>query len=270
MTTPMIALLVIDDDELDRKAVAHAVKALGTGYEMQEARDGRQGVDLAIARTFDCILVDYQLPDMNGLDLLIELRKRLNVAVPVVMLTGSGNESIAVEAMKRGASDYVEKPWQNERLLTILRLQVELRSARKHAERLGALARSTVECLGRSDALYHNLDHTVLVTLVGRDILRGRMMCERIEPTDYAHLITACLLHDISMGALIRVDLRTSQISRAQIAQNGISSIARSGEYLVTTSYDGGIYLVEPFSLMVANTIRAMTQRLRPPAAHAG
>jgi hypothetical protein len=65
------------------------------------------------------------------------------------------------------------------------------------AERLGALARSTVECLGRSDALYHNLEHTVLVTMVGRDILRGRMMCERIEPADYDHLIVACLLHDI-------------------------------------------------------------------------
>src|SRR5271156_6199069 len=65
------------------------------------------------------------------------------------------------------------------------------------AERLGALARSTVECLGRSDALYHNLEHTVLVTMVGRDILRGRMMCERVEPADYDHLIVACLLHDI-------------------------------------------------------------------------
>jgi hypothetical protein len=64
-------------------------------------------------------------------------------------------------------------------------------------ERLGALARSTIECLGRSDALYHSLEHTVLVTLVGRDILRGRMMCERIEPSDYVHLIVACLLHDI-------------------------------------------------------------------------
>jgi hypothetical protein len=66
-------------------------------------------------------------------------------------------------------------------------------------------------------------------------------------------------------GALIRVDLRTSQIS-----QNGISSIARSGEYLAATSYDGGIYLVESFSLTVVNTIHAMTQRVRPPAAHAG
>ena len=62
------------------------------------------------------------------------------------------------------------------------------------AERLGALARSTIECLGRSDALYHSLEHTVLVTLAGRDILRGRMMCERVEPADYDHLIVACLL----------------------------------------------------------------------------
>jgi hypothetical protein len=65
------------------------------------------------------------------------------------------------------------------------------------AERLGTLARATIECLGRSDALYHNLEHTVLVTLAGRDILRGRILCERLEPTDYVHLIVACLLHDI-------------------------------------------------------------------------
>jgi hypothetical protein len=45
--------------------------------------------------------------------------------------------------------------------------------------------------------LYHNLEHTLLVTLVGRDILRGRMMCERIEPDDYSHVAVACLLHDI-------------------------------------------------------------------------
>ena len=71
-------------------------------------------------------------------------------------------------------------------------------------------------------------------------------------------------------GDLIRVDLPTSQISRAQIAENGISSIARSGEYLVATSYDGGIYLVEPSSLKVLNTLRAMTQRVRPTFAQAG
>ena len=60
------------------------------------------------------------------------------------------------------------------------------------------LSRSpTIECLGRSDALYHNFEHTLLVTLVGRDIIRGRSLTERIEPADYDHLIVACLLHDI-------------------------------------------------------------------------
>ena len=65
------------------------------------------------------------------------------------------------------------------------------------AERLGSFARSTIECLARSDALYHNYEHTLQVTMVGRDILAGMTLSQRIEPTDYSHLIVACLLHDI-------------------------------------------------------------------------
>src|SRR4030081_219932 len=65
------------------------------------------------------------------------------------------------------------------------------------AERIGSAARSTIECLARSDALYHNYEHTLQVTMVGRDILHGMMVHERIEPADYGHLIAACLLHDI-------------------------------------------------------------------------
>jgi hypothetical protein len=65
------------------------------------------------------------------------------------------------------------------------------------AERLGSAARSTIECLAGSDALYHNYEHTLQVTIVGRDILHGMMVSQRIEPEDYGHLIVACLLHDI-------------------------------------------------------------------------
>ncbi len=64
-------------------------------------------------------------------------------------------------------------------------------------ERLGSFARSTIECLARRDALYHNFEHTLQVTMVGRDILEGMTLSHRIEPTDYSHLIVACLLHDI-------------------------------------------------------------------------
>src|SRR5450759_3111418 len=62
------------------------------------------------------------------------------------------------------------------------------------AQRLGSLARSTIECLARSDALYHNFEHTLQVTMVGRDILQGMTLSQRIEPADYSHLIVACLL----------------------------------------------------------------------------
>jgi hypothetical protein len=65
------------------------------------------------------------------------------------------------------------------------------------AERLGSAARATIECLARSDALYHNYEHTLQVAMVGRDILHGMMVSQRIEPADYGHLIVACLLHDI-------------------------------------------------------------------------
>jgi len=109
MLTRTVRLLLIDDDIVDRRAFARAVRALGSAHELVEAQDGRSGMELAVDQSFDCILVDYNLPDMNGLDLLRALRERLGVTTPIVMMTGSGNESIAVEAMKRGAQDYFPK-----------------------------------------------------------------------------------------------------------------------------------------------------------------
>src|SRR5260370_22786466 len=73
------------------------------------------------------------------------------------------------------------------------------------AERLGSFARSTIECLARSDALYHNFEHTLQVTMVGRDILEGMTLSHRIEPTAYSHLIVACLLHDIGYVRVVLI-----------------------------------------------------------------
>ena len=70
-------------------------------------------------------------------------------------------------------------------------------SHKEYAERLDSLAHVALECLAKSDALHHDVEHTFLVTLAGRDILRGRILTERLEADDYAHLIVACLLHDI-------------------------------------------------------------------------
>jgi hypothetical protein len=64
-------------------------------------------------------------------------------------------------------------------------------------ELISSVARLAVECIGNSDALYHNVEHTMLVTLAGNDILKGRSLLAPTSPEDYAHLIIACLLHDI-------------------------------------------------------------------------
>ena len=64
-------------------------------------------------------------------------------------------------------------------------------------EIIPSIARLALECIGNSDALYHNVEHTMLVTLVGRDILRGRALMKRTTASDWAHLLVACLMHDI-------------------------------------------------------------------------
>ena len=64
-------------------------------------------------------------------------------------------------------------------------------------ELVQSTARLAVDCIGNSDALYHNVEHTMLVTLVGYDILRGRRLLTETNASDYAHLLVACLLHDI-------------------------------------------------------------------------
>ncbi|MFE1602980.1 HD domain-containing protein [Methylobacterium sp. ID0610] len=75
------------------------------------------------------------------------------------------------------------------------------------AETVSSVARLALECLANSDALYHDLEHTLLVTQVGLDILRGRTLLEPVTPGDWAHLLVACLMHDIGyVRGLIRED----------------------------------------------------------------
>ncbi|MGJ4928368.1 HD domain-containing protein [Bradyrhizobium sp. HKCCYLS2038] len=75
------------------------------------------------------------------------------------------------------------------------------------SEILPAAARVALECIGNSDALYHNVEHTLLVTLAGHEILRGRALHSHITADDYVHVIMACLLHDIGyVRGLFRED----------------------------------------------------------------
>ena len=87
-----------------------------------------------------------------------------------------------------------------EALGSFLAEQLSRRFSSTHEELtqlIPSAARTSLECIGNSDALYHDVEHTMLVTLVGFDIMRGRALLTPTDPSDYAHLIVACLLHDI-------------------------------------------------------------------------
>jgi len=88
----------------------------------------------------------------------------------------------------------------SEALGSYLHDHLSRRFASTHAdltELIPSVARISLECIGNSDALYHNVEHTMLVTLVGYDIMRGRALLTPTYPSDYAHLLVACMLHDI-------------------------------------------------------------------------
>jgi len=111
MTKPQIRILIVEDDLVDRMACRRAL-AQDPDFEfvLSEAETGREGLALAHAHKPDCVLLDYHLPDMNGLQFLNELRNDLGeIPVPVMMLTGADNAQVAVEAMKCGAQDYLVK-----------------------------------------------------------------------------------------------------------------------------------------------------------------
>ncbi len=131
--------LLIADDQAD---VLEALKLLlkGEGFEVETAASPRAVLAAVEASDFDALLVDMNYArdttsGTEGLDLVSRVRA-LEGAPPIVVMTAFGTIDGAVEAMRRGARDYVEKPWDNRRLLTTLRTQVELGRALRTSQRL--------------------------------------------------------------------------------------------------------------------------------------
>src|SRR6202046_5969707 len=112
------------------------------GYRMEKASSPTQVREALYMDSYDAVLIDLNYTrdttsGQEGLDLLSEI-VALDGILPVIVMTAWGNVELAVEAMRRGARDFIQKPWENERLLSILRTQVELHRALQQAERLAA------------------------------------------------------------------------------------------------------------------------------------
>jgi signal transduction histidine kinase len=119
----LLRILLVDDDEVDRRAVMRLLRQAGIPARVEERGDRISALAAAHAEPFDCVLLDYRLPGTDGLSLLKDLRTS-GVSAPVVVLTGQGDEEVAVELMKAGAADYL-----NKNSLTSERLERSLRYA---------------------------------------------------------------------------------------------------------------------------------------------
>jgi CheY-like chemotaxis protein len=105
---PALRLLLVDDDPLMARIVASLLKRDGIAADITTATDSEQAADLLHRGGFDCILLDYLLPGVNGQEFL-QLLRQVDRSTPVVALTGAGSEEVAVGMMKAGATDYVPK-----------------------------------------------------------------------------------------------------------------------------------------------------------------
>lgn len=105
-----MTLLIIDDNCTDRANYNRMLtKHSGFNCNVIEAENAKTAIEILEKKEVDCILLDYMLPDKNGLQLLKFIKDKFNDLIPVIMLTGQGDENIAVSAMKEGAVDYLVK-----------------------------------------------------------------------------------------------------------------------------------------------------------------
>lgn len=165
----MARILVIDDERSIRSTLKEILEY--EGYQMDEAPDGPTALELAAKEKYDVVLCDIKMPLMDGIEVLDKLL--IMNDTPVVMISGHGNIETAVDAIKRGAYDYISKPLDLNRLLITIRNAMEKGSLIKETRVLKRKVSKTYEMIGESEP-----------------IQQIRTMIERVAPTDARVLIT--------------------------------------------------------------------------------
>lgn len=131
LTESPMRILIVDDDEVDRMAIKRALIKSGMTLIATEASTYVEAIDRLTTESFDCTFVDYDLPDRNGLA-LVQAARALNIQYPLVILTGQGDEQIAVDLMKAGATDYLAKSQLSpSNLAQILRNAIRINRAER-------------------------------------------------------------------------------------------------------------------------------------------
>ena len=198
-------VLIVDDEDINRKVVV--VLLSKRGIEVHEAKSGAQSIMMAKVEMYDFILMDIRMPEMSGIELFDRLRA-LQCRLPVIFLTGHGDVPMAVQALKDGAFDFIEKPFTPERLEGIvaaalaskpaLRMLLDMKDAESTMSRLTPRQAEIV------DLIAEGLTSKEIALRLGMsfrtvDTHRARIM-EKLKVNSLAELLQLRLVAEFSGG----------------------------------------------------------------------
>jgi len=166
----MADILIIDDEKAIRKALTEILSA--EGYKTDEAGDGEEGLKKFKERTYDVVLCDIKMPKLDGIEFLQKATES-NADVPVIMISGHGNIETAVDAVKKGAFDYISKPPDLNRMLITIRNAMDRSSLVTETKVLKRKVNRVQDMIGESNPI-KKIKETI----------------EKVAPTDARILIT--------------------------------------------------------------------------------
>lgn len=168
----MAKILIIDDERAIRRALREILEF--EGFEIDEAENGKEGLDKAKSGGYEIIFCDIKMPLMDGMEVLDELLKA-KVETPLIMISGHGNIDTAVQAIKKGAFDFIEKPLDLNRILVTIR----------NAKDKNSLVEETIQ-------LKTTVKRFKGSSIIGETegILHIKEMIEKVAPSDARVLIT--------------------------------------------------------------------------------
>ena len=146
----MNQILIVDDEKAIRKTLTEILSF--EGYKIDEAADGEEGLKCFKDKTYDVVLCDIKMPKLDGLEFLQKATEH-NPDVPVIMISGHGNIETAVEAVKKGAYDFIQKPPDLNRLLITIRNAKERNNLVSEAKSLKRRVSKVQEMIGESAAM---------------------------------------------------------------------------------------------------------------------
>lgn len=146
----MPKLLIVDDEQSIRQTLRDILEY--ENFDVEEAADGKEGLQKILNNNYDVVILDIKMPKMDGMEVMEEVTKA-GVDVPIIMLSGHGNIDTAVEAVKKGAYDYISKPPDLNRLLITIRNAMEKSTLVTETKVLKKKVSKTRDIIGESDTI---------------------------------------------------------------------------------------------------------------------